>query len=146
MERENLAGDAKGKGTSGSNCEAESTDAPERGGLPRSSDEASGNARGAKGARHRHLLGSTGVGSTDDGRNPMSNGRRQPSRGGTSRMTRECQVRICERLGVKFPGPTRQSLGEFCLPYSTGPLPSFRKRQASRNPGRQQTDVPFAFQ
>jgi hypothetical protein len=23
-------------------------------------------------------------------------------------MTRECQVRICERLGVKFPGPTRR--------------------------------------
>ena len=39
-ERENLAGDAKGKSTSGSNREAESTDAPERGGLPRSSDEA----------------------------------------------------------------------------------------------------------
>src|SRR3974390_2622121 len=39
-ERENLAGDAKGKGTSGYNREAESTDAPERGGLPRSSDEA----------------------------------------------------------------------------------------------------------
>ena len=39
-ERENLAGDAKGKGTSGSNREAESTDAPERGGLPRSSAEA----------------------------------------------------------------------------------------------------------
>jgi hypothetical protein len=36
----NLAGDAKGQGTSGSNREAESTDAPERGGLPRSSDEA----------------------------------------------------------------------------------------------------------
>ena len=36
-ERENLAGDAKGKGASGSNREAESTDAPERGGLPRSS-------------------------------------------------------------------------------------------------------------
>jgi hypothetical protein len=34
MERENLAGDAKGKGASGSNREAESTDAPERGGLP----------------------------------------------------------------------------------------------------------------
>jgi hypothetical protein len=28
MERENLAGDVKGKGTSGSNREAESTDAP----------------------------------------------------------------------------------------------------------------------
>src|SRR5208282_4283856 len=38
-ERENLAGDAKGKGTSGVNREAESTDAPERGGLPRSSAE-----------------------------------------------------------------------------------------------------------
>jgi hypothetical protein len=27
--------------------------------------------------------------------------------GGTSRMNREVQVRICEGLGVKFPGPTR---------------------------------------
>jgi DNA methylase len=33
MERENLDGDAKGKGASGSNREAESTDAPARGGL-----------------------------------------------------------------------------------------------------------------
>ena len=39
MERENLAGDAKGKGASGANREAESTDAPGRGGLPRSSVE-----------------------------------------------------------------------------------------------------------
>src|SRR6266550_4511750 len=39
-ERENLTGDAKGKGASGSNREAESTDAPERGGLLRISDEA----------------------------------------------------------------------------------------------------------
>ncbi len=38
-ERENLAGDVKGKGASGNNRKAESTDAPERGGLPRSSDE-----------------------------------------------------------------------------------------------------------
>jgi hypothetical protein len=49
------------------------------------------------------------IGSTGNGRNPIFNGRRQPSCGGTSRMTRECQVRICERLGVKFPGPTRPS-------------------------------------
>src|SRR6266513_1344495 len=35
-ERENLRGDAKGKGPSGANREAESTDAPERGGLLRS--------------------------------------------------------------------------------------------------------------
>ena len=40
MERENLAGDAKGKDTSGYNRKVESTDAPERGGLPRSSVEA----------------------------------------------------------------------------------------------------------
>src|SRR5262245_21019376 len=39
-ERENLHGDAKGKGASGYNCEAESTDAPVRGGLLRSSVEA----------------------------------------------------------------------------------------------------------
>src|ERR1700681_168505 len=39
MERENLAGDDKGKGASGDNREAESTNAPERGGLPRSSSE-----------------------------------------------------------------------------------------------------------
>ena len=34
-------------------------------------------------------------------------GGRQLSTGGTSRMNREVQVRICERLGVQFPGPTR---------------------------------------
>jgi hypothetical protein len=34
-------------------------------------------------------------------------GRRQPSLGGTSRVSREAQARICERLGVKFPGATR---------------------------------------
>ena len=40
MERENLLGDAKGKGTSGNNREAESTNASGRGGPSRSSDEA----------------------------------------------------------------------------------------------------------
>jgi len=39
MELENLVDDAKGKGTSGRNREAESTDASARGGLLRSSDE-----------------------------------------------------------------------------------------------------------
>ena len=103
MERENLAGDAKGKGTSGSNCEAESTDAPERGGLLRSSDEA-----GVMLVERRERAIAIWLGSTGNGRNLMFNGRRRPSRGGTSRMTRECQVRFCEGLGVKFPGPTRQ--------------------------------------
>jgi hypothetical protein len=102
-ERENLIGDAKGKGASGSNREAESTDAPGRGGLLRSSDEA-----GVTPAERRERAIAIWLGSTGNGRNPMFNGRRQPSRGGTSRMTRECQVRFCEGLGVKFPGPTRQ--------------------------------------
>src|SRR5918994_3584506 len=102
MERENLFGDAKGKGASGSNREAESTDAPGRGGLLRSSDEA-----GVMPAERRERAIAIWLGSTGNGRNPMFNGRRQPSRGGTSRMMREYQVRICERLGVKFPGPTR---------------------------------------
>jgi len=39
MELENLSVDAKGKGASGRNREAEITDAAGRGGLPRSSDE-----------------------------------------------------------------------------------------------------------
>jgi hypothetical protein len=52
----------------------------------------------------------------------MFNGRRQPSRGGTSRMTRECQVRFCERLGVKFPGPTRQSRHSDRAPITSGCL------------------------
>src|SRR5712692_8939351 len=35
-------------------------------------------------------------------------GKRQLSRGGTSRVTGDSHARICERLGVKFPGPTRR--------------------------------------
>ena len=58
------------------------------------------------------------IGSTGNGRNPIFNGRRQPSCGGTSRMTRECQVRICERLGVKFPGPTRPERRSFGVSFT----------------------------
>src|SRR5262245_25481290 len=36
--------------------------------------------------------------------------RRQPSRGGTSRISRQAYVRFCEGLEVKFPGPTRRFL------------------------------------
>ena len=68
MERENLAGDAKGKGASGSNREAESTDAPERGGLPRISDEA-----GVMLVERRGQV-------TDVGREPTGNGRSSNSR------------------------------------------------------------------
>ena len=60
----------------------------------------------------------------------MLNGRRQPSRGGTSRMTRECQVRFCERLGVKFPGPTRHehALAGSAEYFRFTPLSSFSWR------------------
>src|SRR5258708_19577029 len=54
-----------------------------------------GKARGAKGVGQQRWIGSTG-----NGRNPIINGRRPPSRGGTSRMMREYHVRMCvqERL------------------------------------------------
>src|SRR5882762_2705067 len=61
-ERENLAGDGKGKGASGSNREAESTDAPERDGLPRSSDEAGVMLVERRGRAIAMVIGSTGNG------------------------------------------------------------------------------------
>src|SRR5215831_10291468 len=58
-------------------------------------------------AERRGQAIAVGVGSTGNGRSLTFNGRRQPSCDGTSRMTRECQVRICEGLEVQFLGPTR---------------------------------------
>ena len=107
-ERENLYGDAKGKGTSGANRKAQSTDAPVRGGLLRNSDEAS-----VMLVERREQAIAIWIGSSGNGRNPIVNGRRQPSCDGTSRMNREVHVRICERLGVKCPGSTRH-LCRFC--------------------------------
>src|SRR5262249_3226769 len=47
-------------------------------------------------------------------------GERQLSVDGTSRVSREAQARICERLGVRFPGATRPSkLKHSELPRST---------------------------
>src|ERR1700730_13894217 len=69
-ERENLTGDANGKGASGSNREAESTDAPERGGLPCSSDEA-----GAMLVERRGQV--IAVGSEPTGNRRSSNSRRK---------------------------------------------------------------------
>ena len=84
MERENLHGDAKGKGASGANREAESTDAPVRGGLLCSSDEAGVMVMPAE--RRKQAI-AIWIGSTGNGRNPINNGRRQLSCGGTSRGT-----------------------------------------------------------
>jgi hypothetical protein len=65
-----------------------------------------GNARGAKGVGHRCRAWANWV--KPGGARKFSR-RRQPSCDGTSRMMREYQVRFCERLRAKFPGPTRQS-------------------------------------
>jgi hypothetical protein len=153
---------AKGKGASGSNREAESTDAPERGGLPRSSSH-----RLCRPTANETLLSHCRVvgielrrrgielrverrgwviafeiGSTGNGRNPIFNGRRQPSCGGTSRMTRECQVRICEGLGVKFPGPTRQCTEPPSPSASSTSSPS---SAAVRNDRNSSADIASSF-
>src|SRR2546422_9243497 len=73
-ERENLDGDAKGKGTSGSNREAESTDAPARGGLLRSIKEA-----GVMTAERRGQETDGGSEPTVNRRSPIIDNRRQPS-------------------------------------------------------------------
>src|SRR4029077_18723013 len=75
-ERENLAGDAKGKGPSGPNRKAESTDAPERGGLLRSVRWAAHESGGLKSLRRSdegrciqrrgECLGGQGVSSLED--------------------------------------------------------------------------------
>src|SRR2546426_7488848 len=61
----------------------------------------------------------------------MFNGRRQPSRDGTSRMTREYQVRFCERLGVKFPGPTRQTATKTEAPLCQLPAADYHRHWLS---------------
>jgi hypothetical protein len=104
-ELEILAVDEKGKGTGGSSARP---NVPMR---PSGADCSivalrRGNSRGAKGVGHppRDRKGSTG-----NRRNSLILGdRRQPSMGGTSRISREAYVRICERLGVRFPGATRR--------------------------------------
>src|SRR5215469_8861087 len=57
------------------------------------------------------------VESTGNRRNSLSCWKAAAFSGGTSRMNREIHVRICERLGVRFPGPTRRSAGN-CGPYA----------------------------
>ena len=61
------------------------------------------NVRGAKGAGHPRQ---DGVNGQPEELLVLAEAGRLP-RGGTSRMNREVHVRICGRLGVKFPGPTR---------------------------------------
>jgi hypothetical protein len=57
--------------------------------------------------------------------------RRQSFRGGTSRVTGNGQARICERLGVKFPEPTRQKVTESSQTGLRGIEVTARKRRQS---------------
>ena len=101
-ELESLVGDGKGKGTSGSTMRPK---VPMRQPESHCSIVAKkrSNVRGAKGAGHPRQGGVNGKPEellvlAEAGRLPW---------GGTSRMNREIHVRICGRLGVKLPGPTR---------------------------------------
>ena len=117
-ELENLAGDGKGKGTSGR------TTRPK---IPMRRPGADclvvaakrGNSRGAKGAGHPRQDGVNGQPEellvlAEAGRLPW---------GGTSRMSREIHVRIWERLGVKIPGATRP---RGAIPRATLPRSAYR--------------------
>ena len=55
-----------------------------------------------------------GVESTGNRRNSLSRWKAVAFLGGTSRMNRKVHVRICGRIGAKFPGPTRQVLFTAC--------------------------------
>jgi hypothetical protein len=125
MELETLAGHAKGKGTSGR---------PARPKVPMGQSGADrpigvmkrGNARGAKGVGHSRRCWVNGRPEEPS----FFAGRRQPSLSGTSRMRRESHVRICERLGVKVPGPTRRKAQErSCQEIIACVLETFFKRR-----------------
>jgi hypothetical protein len=102
-ELENLVGDAKREGPSGS---------PARPTVPmrRAGVDCSVVAMRRGNSRRRGRVtesGSTWVNWQQEVPDDLG-GRRQPSTGGTSRVSGDGQARICERLGAKFPGPTRQ--------------------------------------
>ena len=107
MELETLAGHAKGKGTSGRPARPKVL--MDQSGADRPIVAMKrGNARGAKGVGHSRRCWVNGRPEEPS----FFAGRRRPSLSGTSRMRRESPVRICERLGVKFPGPTRRQAME----------------------------------
>src|SRR5258705_12159804 len=94
-ERENHADDAKGKGASGYHREAESTDASERGGLPRSSKEGP-----EMGLERRRWVIAADLGQLVRREEPFVQWKAAAFARWQSRMMREYQVRIRERLGV----------------------------------------------
>ncbi len=73
----------------------------------READYKRSNDRGAKGVGHP--VGTFNWGQTGNRRSSLVAAEGGSSlKDGTSRVTGDCHVRICEGLGVKFPGPTRR--------------------------------------
>src|SRR5690349_17979334 len=68
--------------------------------------ERSGQAIGVEASKGQLVTG--GARGFDEGRQLFIDG--------TSRMNREVQVRICEGLGVKLPGPTRREQEQMRIP------------------------------
>jgi hypothetical protein len=115
-ELENLVCDDKGKGASG--LPARPKVLIRRPGTTTSLPSRRSNVRGGKGWVNR--VGTDLVDWQQE--EPAGvDGRRQLSGGGTSRMSREAQVRIGERLGVQFPGATRRRLSDFRMHGIAGP-------------------------
>ena len=103
-ELENLSGVGKGKGASSSPARPKVPIRRTGADCPVVAMKRS-NVRGAKGAghsRHGQLANWKQEEPTGYG------GGRQFSMDGTSRVTGDSHARFCERLGVKFPGPTRR--------------------------------------
>jgi len=141
-ELETLVGDDKGKGASGETMRPK---------VPMRCPGADcsivalnrGNARGAKGAGHPRWDPFWVNGQPEE--LTGLDGRRQPSTGGTSRISRETYVRICERLGVRFPGSTRRPQhGSWhpttrTLDWSTYPLKPHQVAASAPTPYRSTT-------
>ena len=102
-ELENFVGDVKGEGASGRTVRPR-VPMRQRGADCSVLAVKWSNVRGAKGAghsSHAHQVNRQREEPTG------CDGGRQPSMNGTSRVSREAQARICERLGVRLPGATR---------------------------------------
>jgi hypothetical protein len=118
-ELENFVGDVKGEGASGRTVRPR-VPMRQRGADCSVLAVKWSNVHGAKGAghsSHAHQVNRQREEPTG------CDGGRQPSMNGTSRVSREAQARICERLGVRFPGATRPR-GATPRGYSTVNLPN----------------------
>jgi len=130
-ELENLFGGDKGKGTSGSSARPKVPIRRAGADCPVVAMKR-GNARGAKGAGHPRCdrFGQLATGGA--GRLWR---KAAAFKGGTSRVTGDCHARFCERLGVKFPGPTRRQ--------RVTAVPTATSRQSCRlKPARQPASKP----